>query len=148
VFRSIDGGMNLGVRTLGCSVLAPFDEPLPFITKVIPRRHCCLLCRRDLYFKDDQISHLICFGNSSKVACPLMGNCLSGSSSPHDGVGRRLDLSSKNLCMLPESVGFDLSITSLDLSYNNILKFPKRMARFTSLRHLIMRSNSLKKFVE
>lgn len=73
-----------------------------------------------------------------------MGNCCSTADvAVGGGAGRRVDLSNKNLSVLPESIGADLSVTSLDLSFNALTKLPKRWKRFTSLRSLSLRSNHL-----
>jgi len=65
---------------------------------------------------------------------------------PEGTVGRRLDLSNRSLTSLPESVGIDLTVSSLDISYNKISKIPKRFQKFSSLKQLFIRSNALAKY--
>jgi len=76
----------------------------------------------------------------------IMGNsCIRQDPPAAVDHGRRLDLSSKHLEMVPEDVGQDSSVTALDLSFNELANLPARLAKLTNLRYLLLRANQLKR---
>eukprot|EP00698_Gefionella_okellyi_P002870 TRINITY_DN12736_c0_g1_i1.p1 TRINITY_DN12736_c0_g1~~TRINITY_DN12736_c0_g1_i1.p1 ORF type:complete len:867 (-),score=181.13 TRINITY_DN12736_c0_g1_i1:75-2675(-) len=78
-----------------------------------------------------------------------MGNVCCEESAPIAlEFGRRLDLSSKHLEIVPDDVGRDPSVTSLDLSFNELTTLPARLTRLNSLRNLLLRANHFSKFPE